>query len=78
MTSSGGATLYSRVKTSHPNSPWESSSIRASRRRRISGGANCAFEPRMADSRVAVKLWRYNVFAGRSKESLSVSIALQS
>lgn len=70
MTSRGASTLYSKVKTSQPISPWESSSIRASRRRRISGGSNCAFEARMADSRVAVRLCRYKEFAGRSRLSL--------
>lgn len=56
--SMGESTLYSSVKTSQPISPCEYSSIRASSLRSTSGESFCAFEERMADSRVAVRLCR--------------------
>jgi hypothetical protein len=56
--SNGASTLYSSVNTSHPISPWEYSSMRASKRRRASGGSFCAFEDRIAVSSVAVRLCR--------------------
>ena len=68
--SMGGSTLYSRVKTSHPISPCEYSSIRASRRRSTSAGSWCTLEERIAVSKLAVKLWRYRVFAGLVKLGL--------
>ena len=67
----GASTLYSKVKTSQPISPWEYSSMRASKRRRTSGGSFWAFEERIAVSSVAVRLWRYNVFAGRDRLGLA-------
>ena len=54
----GGSTLYSKVKTSQPISPWEYSSIRASKRRKTSVGSCCTLEERMAVSKLAVKLCR--------------------
>lgn len=54
----GASTLYSSVNTSHPISPCEYSSMRASNRRSTSGGSFCAFEERMAVSSVAVRLCR--------------------
>lgn len=56
--SSGASTLYSSTKTSQPSSPCVNSSMRASRRRRVEGWSFEEVEPRMAVSRVAVRLWR--------------------
>lgn len=56
--SMGESTLYSNVKTSHPISPCEYSSIRASKRLRTSIGSYWALEDRMAVSKVAVRLCR--------------------
>ena len=66
-TSTGASILYSSVKQSQPISPWLSSSMRASRRRRTSWESYWAFEARMACSSCAVRLCRYWEFAGRSR-----------
>lgn len=60
-TSSGRWHLYSSMKTSHPKSMAVNSSIRTSKRLIKSPSLVVA---RIADSRVAVRLWRYSELAG--------------
>lgn len=66
----GASILYSKVNTSQPISPWEYSNIRASRRLSTYGGSSWAFELRIAVSRVAVRLCRKSVLAGRVRLGL--------